>query len=271
MSEGRSFLRWAGSKRRLIPRLLPFWGKDSQRYIEPFMGSAALFFALKPQSAVLSDINSQLVETLCAVRDHPRAIFNRLGRFPLGQEAYYEIRQQDPSRLKLLDRAARFVYLNRFCFNGLYRTNRNGMFNVPYAASRTGQLPTFDTLLDAAQTLASATILTRDFEEAVEDVREGDFIYLDPPFAVQNRRIFRQYGPDTFGTDDLARLAATLPTIDRRGAKFLVSYAMCREATNAFRGWHMRRVFTQRSVAGFSKHRRDAVEILVSNRDIPAD
>lgn len=266
MRKTNSFLRWAGSKKRLIPKLSTYWDDNFTRYVEPFAGSATLFFSLQPSRAILSDINSDLVDTLCAVRDHPRAIHNRLRRLPLGQEAYYIIRQEDSSQLPILDRAARFIYLNRFCFNGLYRTNLSGKFNVPYAASKTGRLPTLDELFASAKALSSAQIRARDFEVTLQDVGAGDFVYMDPPYAVRNRRIFRQYGPDSFGTDDLERLASTLPHIDSCGATFLVSYAMCKEALNAFDGWHIRRAQTQRSIAGFSQHRRKAVEILVSNR-----
>ena len=266
MRSGKPFLRWAGSKKRLLPKLVNYWDDGFIRYIEPFMGSAALFFAIKPSNAILSDINSELVETFSAVRDHPRAVYNRLFRLPLGKDAYYQIRQEDASRLPTLDRAARFVYLNRFCFNGLYRTNKNGKFNVPYAASKTGRLLSQEELYKAAKVLSVAQIKARDFEETLQNLQPGDFVYMDPPYAVQNRRIFRQYGPDCFGTEDLARLASALPLIERCGATFLVSYAMCREALEVFKGWHIRRAQTQRSVAGFSRHRRKAVELLVSNR-----
>ena len=268
MGDGKPFLRWAGSKKRLIPKLLPYWGDGHKRYIEPFMGSAALFFAIKPSNALLSDINSDLVETFCTLRDHPRAVYNRLQHLPLGKEAYYYIRKEDSSQLPSLDRTARFIYLNRFCFNGIYRTNMNGKFNVPYASSKTGQLPSQDDLYKAAKILSHAQIKMRDFNEALKDVQGGDFVYMDPPYAVQNRRIFRQYGPASFGIEDLAHLASALSDIDRTGATFVVSYAMCREAMEAFAGWNVRRAQTQRSVAGFSKHRRKAIELLVSNRKL---
>lgn len=268
MSKGKSFLRWAGSKKRLIPKLSAYWDEGFIRYVEPFAGSAALFFAIRPSRAILSDINSDLVDTLCSVRDQPRAVHNRLSRLPLGKEAYYRIRQEDTSQLSTLDQAARFIYLNRFCFNGLYRTNMSGKFNVPYAASKTGRLPTLSELYMSAKVLSCAQIISRDFEKTLKDVQPGDFVYMDPPYAVRNRRIFRQYGPDSFGTEDLARLASALPHIDRCGATFLVSYAMCKEALDAFDGWHVRRAQTQRSIAGFSRHRRKAVEILVSNREL---
>jgi DNA adenine methylase len=188
---------------------------------------------------------------------------------PVGKEPYYNIRQKDDSNLPLIDRAARFVYLNRFCFNGLYRTNMDGKFNVPYSASKTGQLPSIDLLSKAAQVLSCAQIATRDFRETLQDLRAGDFVYMDPPYAVQNRRIFRQYGPECFGINDLADLAFKLPEIDLCGATFLVSYALCEEAMEAFDGWHIQQVPTQRSVAGFSRHRREDIEILVSNRKPP--
>ena len=262
----KTFLRWAGSKKRLIPKLSPYWGVGFRRYIEPFMGSAALFFALEPREAILSDINEELVETLCTVRDHPRAVYNRLIKLPKGESTYYRLRRLRSYELSTLDHAARFIYLNRFCFNGIYRTNQEGMFNVPYSSAKTGVLPTSSDLWKAAKLLSNAKIFARDFEATLSEVEEGDFVYMDPPFAVENRRIFRQYGPDTFGKDDLRRLAALLPAIDRAGATFVVSYALCSEALRAFRRWPIKRVRTQRSIAGFSEHRRNAVEILVSNR-----
>jgi len=232
------------------------------------MGSAALFFAVEPSQAILSDVNPNLVETFTAVRDHPRAVHNRLMRYPLGKDAYYHIRQEDPSRLPVLDRAARFLYLNKFCFNGLYRTNNSGKFNVPYASSKTGQLPSREYLYRASKTLSNAQIVTRDFQETLNEVKKGDFVYMDPPYAVKNSKIFRQYGPDSFGVDDLSRLAATLKGIDDCGATFLVSYALCDEALEIFSDWDIQREQTQRSIAGFSKHRGKAIEILVSNREI---
>ncbi|MEI6757554.1 MAG: Dam family site-specific DNA-(adenine-N6)-methyltransferase [Chlorobium sp.] len=269
MSNGKSFLRWAGSKKKLIPELRSYWNEGLSRYVEPFMGSATLFFAIQPTNATLSDINSELVDAFCAVRDHPRAVFNRLQLLPLGRDAYYQIRSEYTSKLPILDRAARFLYLNKYCFNGLYRTNKSGKFNVPYASSKTGQLPSLDSLYKASQIMSCADITSRDFEEALRDVHAGDFVYMDPPYAVKNARIFRQYGPDCFGIDDLSRLASSLPQIDRSGAVFLVSYALCPEAIKVFDGWHIRQVSTQRSIAGFSKHRKEAIEILVSNRELP--
>ncbi len=229
------------------------------------MGSAALFFDISPQDAVLADINGDLVETYHCVRDHALAVHRALLRLPLGRRCYYELRSQNPLELCPVKRAARFIHLNRYCFNGLYRTNKQGAFNVPYSGSRTGQLPTLSELRCAARILRRSMIVHADFEATIGGVRTGDFVYLDPPFAVSNRRVFHQYNPSSFGLHDLKRLSDTLVEIDRRNATFLVSYAVCREAIAAFLDWHVCRVSIDRDISGFTEHRRRAVELLVSN------
>ena len=259
-------LRWAGSKRKLIPRLAPYWGEGYSRYLEPFAGSSALFFALAPPSAVLSDINEELIETLECIRDNPREIHRRLNRIECSEKEYYRIRAQTPRSLSLWSRAARFIYLNRNCFNGLYRTNLRGQFNVPFAATGTGGIPPLQVFVENSRLLKRAELVRGGFEEVIRDqVREGDFVYLDPPYAVSNRRIFRQYGPQTFGLDDLEKLRSLLSYIDSKGAVFLMSYADCKESRTFAADWNYRRIFTQRNIAGFSRHRRRAGEALITN------
>lgn len=262
----RPFLRWAGSKTKLLGQLQRYWPGGSNRYVEPFMGSAALFFRLQPDGALLADLNSELVATFRASRDHPRAVYNRLRRIPVGKRSFLRQRALAPDQLDDLDRAARFIFLNRFCFNGLYRTNRDGQFNVPFSNSRTGGIPNWEEFRAASARLQSADIVCGDFQAVVvQKVRSGDFVYLDPPYAVSNRRVFRQYGARTFDTSDLARLSATLKVIHDRGARFLLSYAFCTESIHEFSAWHQRKVFTQRNISGFSSHRRLAAELMISN------
>lgn len=229
------------------------------------MGSACLFFAIQPQKALLSDINAELVETFTVVRDHPRALYNRLIRIRKGKRNYYKLRDMNPAEMGSLDRAARFIFLNRYCFNGLYRTNQAGEFNVPFSASRPGRLPTWEELWGASHALKNAELRESDFGKVLTTVRKGDLVYLDPPYAVENRTIFRQYGPQTFGLDDIERLRDSLVEIDKRGAHFVLSYAFCREAKEAFDKWNMRKIFTQRNISGFAKHRRRAAELIISN------
>jgi DNA adenine methylase len=262
----RPFLRWAGSKRKLLPKLIPYWGEGYERYLEPFSGSASLFFALKPKRAILSDINAGLIQTLGFIRDYPEVIYETVKNYPLGKASFYSLRAQNPDLLSPPERAARFLFLNRFCFNGLYRTNSKGSFNVPFSPKGTGSLPSKENLIRAAALLRRAKLRCGDFEGILlENIRHGDFVYLDPPYAVGNRRVFRQYGPHSFGLDDLRRLSKALTLIHRRGARFVLSYADCHEARVAFRNWTSVRVFTQRNISGFARHRRRAAELVVSN------
>jgi DNA adenine methylase len=244
---------------------MEYWMPRAERYVEPFMGSACLFFALQPACGLLADLNGELVATFLTVRDQPSAVSLALARLPIGRATYERLRGQDTRRLSALARAARFIYLNRFCFNGLYRTNLAGQFNVPFSNSRTGPLPSAADLIAASRVLSSAELRVSDFEDTFASVCRGDFVYADPPFAVSNRRVFSQYGPSPFGAADLGRLGDCLRRIDKKGVPFVVSYALCKEALEAFSAWKVTRVQTQRNISGFAKHRRKAVELIVTN------
>ena len=259
------FLRWAGSKRQLVPTLRRYWSPRFNRYIEPFAGSACLFFDLMPERALLGDINNELINVFRCVKRHPTRVGSEVAALPRGRRAFYRLRRKDPSDLTSIDAAARFIFLNRFCFNGLFRTNLTGQFNVPYGGARVGHLPTVEELCLASQALRSAKFLPGDFEQVLAKAEEGDFVYLDPPFAVENRRVFRQYGPQTFGSHDLARLAGALDKLHARGVSFVVSYAYCAEAKKAFAKWPQRKLFVSRNIAGFRRFRRRAAELIVTN------
>lgn len=260
------FLRWAGSKRKLLPSLVPYWlASGACRYLEPFVGSGALFFALGPAEAVLSDLNSDLIETYRAIAHTPNAVSRALANLPRSRATFLRLRG-DQRALSPSGRAARFIYLNRHCFNGLYRTNSAGQFNVPYAPAKAGAVPNRVRLRAIAALLQGAKLAAGDFEGVTaHHVRPGDFVYLDPPYAVANRRIFRQYNGTTFGFEDLSRLSDLLHAIDALGATFVLSYAYCREALEAFRSWPHKRVLIQRNIAGFAASRRRSSEMIISN------
>jgi DNA adenine methylase len=153
----------------------------------------------------------------------------------------------------------------------LYRTNLAGHFNVPFGASKAGDLPSLVELEEAVAVLAGAELRHSDFELLIRDeVEAGDFVYLDPPYAVENVRIFNQYGPHTFGLRDLDRLREALDHIARVGAQFVLSYADCAEVERLFGDWHVQRVSTHRNISGFAKHRAAASEVLVTNLEVPA-
>ena len=260
-----SFLRWAGSKRKLLPVLLDLVPKDFERYVEPFAGSACLFFTLQPRRAVLGDINDELINAYREVRRSPKEVIDGLSELDPNKENYYRVRAINPSELNGPHRAARFIYLNRLCFNGLYRTNKRGEFNVPFGGYRCGPIPSDECLRLSAAFLRRASLISGSFERTLERTKTGDFVYLDPPYCIRSRRVFNEYSHFSFGADQLISLRQHLDRLDHMGVPFLVSYGLSREARELAKGFRYREVIVQRQIAGFSAKRRKNRELLITN------
>jgi DNA adenine methylase len=236
------------------------------RYIEPFCGSCALFFRLRPSDAVLGDINPHLVRTLIAVRNQPAAVFEALTRMQWSEEEFYSLRPYALAERRYSTLAANFIYLNASCFNGIYRLNRLGQFNVPYGGERAAKCPSLIKLDRASEALRSATIVCDDFDSMVrKNLTRGDFAYLDAPFAIRNRRIFYQYRYDDFGTEDIKRLRKLMDWMDARDGSFIVSYAASPEGETLARGWRTKSARRLGNIAGFKANRKYAEEILITN------
>jgi DNA adenine methylase len=259
------YLRWAGSKRKLISELRRYWPLEGSRYVEPFAGSACLFFALAPSKALLGDINKDLIGTYLEVKHRPERLADVLLPLRRSKRTYLRLREMEVETLDATSRAARFIYLNRYCFNGLYRTNRDGKFNVPYGATGTGSLPSKEHLLRCSRALRRAQLKSCDFDCLLDGVGSGDFVYLDPPFSVSERRVFNEYQAEIFSNKDVQRLRQTVERLDRSGARFLLSYADCEEARYLQKGFLARRVSVRRNIAGFVGKRVVSDEILISN------
>lgn len=203
------------------------------------------------------------------VRDEPERLYQRLCRIQRDLPTYLRWRCLKPESLDRETRALRFLYLNRNCFNGIYRTNMDGKFNVPMG-TRLGEYFSKEDLLNCAELLQKATLVAGDFVKTLERVKAGDFVYLDPPYAVTSRRIFREYGKKTFNTADIPRLSKSLSAIVKQNADFLVSYADCTEARALALRWYSVRLPIKRHIAGFAGDRKQAYEWLLSNRPIAA-
>jgi len=262
---GRPFLRWAGSKRQILPILARYWRNSYSRYVEPFAGSASLFFYLSPSRALLSDINVDLIATYCEVQNNLPRVLLSLSKLKRGRRNYLAIRATDSRLLNPHERAARFIYLNRYCYNGLYRTNLAGEFNVPYGGDKSGDLPPRELFQHCYVELQKAELASASFEESLQRVRPGDFVYLDPPFSVKSRRVFSEYYGSSFGTHSLKPLREWLLKLDRQQVSFLVSYAESKEANYLSRGFHTEIVSVKRSIAGFAQNRVSTNELLISN------
>lgn len=257
-------LRWAGSKKKLLPTLSGFWMPHHKRYIEPFVGSACLYFYLAPCAAVLGDNNEDLIEFYEVVRESPERISRRLAHIPRTAESYYRWRAKSAHSLDRETRALRFLYLNRHCFNGIFRTNSNGDFNVPFG-TKLGEPLTGAHVRLCAERLLDARLVAGDFEKTVELAQRGDLVYMDPPFAMSKRRDRGEYGSDSFSGQDIARLNDAMFALDAMGVDFVVSYGDCAESRVLAKNWNHRRVRVRRHVAGFVGDRRSAYEWLIYN------
>jgi DNA adenine methylase len=259
--------RWAGSKRKLLSVLMASCPTQFNTYVEPFVGSACLYFSLRPHRALLADVNLELINAYSAIKSHPYELHQKLTTYEVTSDNYYRLRALNPNALAPIDAAVRFIYLNRLCFNGVYRTNMRGQFNVPLG-SKPSAMPSLEHLLQVSLALKPANLIACDFEEALANVEDHDFVYLDPPYAI-GRRYRGEYGPGAFRESDVPRLLAALRSIDSRGATFLLSYAedqaLLMQLPSA---WYLRHVDVQRHIAGFAVHRRLASEILISNRPL---
>lgn len=261
-------LRWAGSKRKLLPHILPCIPKDTKRYIEPFAGSCCVYLALRPQRAILSDLNSALIDTYKTIRRTPDEVFEAVSTMPDTEEFYYKLRAAPTNEMGDVSRAARFVYLNRHCFNGVYRTNRNGLFNVP-RGTKAGVIPPKEQFQAFAKALRKASLRAVDFEKTINHAADGDFVYLDPPYSPPNTRFRGEYGYGSFCEHDIQRLVGALNSADSRGATILLSYNPTIQIL--LPTWHSKCLSVRRSIAGFNHQRAMVTETLFSNRPFPPD
>jgi len=219
------FLKWAGGKRWLASahgNLLP---DNYNRYYEVFLGSGAVFFSVRPAQATLSDINEELIECYSVLRDEWQNVVERLHHHHLhhSKDYYYEVRDSKPKLLA--NRAARFIYLNRTCWNGLYRVNLKGKFNVP-VGTKTNVLLETDNFEELSALLKKTELLAADFEGVIDKACSGDFIFADPPYTVRhNLNGFVKYNEKIFRWEDQVRLRDCLVRARNRGCLILLTNA----------------------------------------------
>lgn len=226
----RSFLRWVGGKQLLLKRLIDFLPPDirARTYREPFLGAGSLFFALRPDRAVLGDLNPHLVDCYHFVREAPETVGAELGRHASkdSQNYYYFVRDRYNSLRRSAAQAARFIYLNRTCFNGICRVNREGKFNVPYGKKARPVFPSVEQLRLASQILRNAEVCHESFEKSLKNASESDFVYLDPPYPPLNgTSYFTHYTLSRFGDTDQTALAACANQARTSGAAIMMTNA----------------------------------------------
>jgi len=258
------FLKWAGGKRWLVDKHNTLFPKDYDRYIEPFLGSGAVFFHLQPRKAILADANARLIETYAQIRDNGEKVLSALRRHHRNHNSEYYYKERACQRRAPAERAAQFIYMNRTCFNGLYRVNLKGEFNVPIGTKTDVVLGT-DDFPTVGAALKNATLISQDFAQTLADAGAGDFVYIDPPYTVNHKyNGFLKYNEKIFSWKDQVRLRDCVISAIERGATVIVSNADHTSIRELYDGVGTMKCLSRASViAGNSENRGTVDELLI--------
>jgi DNA adenine methylase len=271
----RPFLKWAGGKQQLLTQFEPLFPSQIHRYFEPFVGSGAVFFHLWNTKRLgaeiaLSDNNPELVNVYIVVRDQVEELIVHLARHQSlhNREHYYSVRAQDRSNQPMgkVERAARFIYLNRTCYNGLYRVNSRGHFNTPMGSYKNPRVIFAEELRAASAALSSVNLIVQTFDHIVEAVADGDFVYFDPPYdPVSKSASFTGYTSDRFDNLDQERLAAVFRQLSDRGCQCMLSNSCTPFILDLYRDFRIDMVTAKRAVNSVGSRRGPISEVVVRN------
>jgi len=266
MSNTIPFLKWAGGKRWLLTIIDEILPSEYNVYVEPFLGSGAVYFHVNPTLAILNDVNKDLINAYIQVRDNYKKVEELLSNHQIkhSKEYYYNVRGELP--ICDIQRAANFIYLNRTCFNGLYRVNRQGIFNVP-KGSKDKVLLESDNFSEISILLKNATLFNTDFENVIDESNEGDILFVDPPYTVNhNNNGFIKYNENLFSWDDQLRLAESVLKASERGVQIIMTNADHESIRNLYKN-HFQTISLKRNsvMASKSGFRGETTELLIKN------
>lgn len=267
-STPRPFLRWAGSKRYLLKYLVNVLPNSFKTYREPFLGSGSLYFLLQPSKACLSDKSPELIDSFRAIKENAKAVLNNLSKINNDKETYYHIRaNRSSNRYK---KAAEFLFLNKTCWNGLYRVNSSGEFNVPYGYVKLKDLVDKENIALCAQLLNNSHTFLEvcDFEENLSKATKGDLVYLDPPYTTgHNNNGFISYNENIFSWEDQIRLATLANKLVEKGVYVIVSNANHDEILKLYPNFTRLVVERSSTISSKNKGRGKITEIVLSSQN----
>ena len=266
----RPFLKWAGGKTQLLPALLKRAPTSCNRYLEPFLGGGALYFAMQPKAAYLADFNPELINCFEVVRSNLAELKEELKKYRYDKEMFYEVReldrQADYSSTSPVARAARFIYLNKTCFNGLYRVNSKGHFNVPFGAYKDPTILDVPNLTACSNALQSAVLKTGSFEEIDDVAEKGDLVYFDPPYAPSSETSdFTQYVSGGFDESSQELLLVTCLKLHQKGVKWMLSNSNTNIIQELYRGFKVETVEASRAINSKAEKRGPILELIIRN------
>ena len=268
----RPFLKWAGGKTQLLSRFAQFYPPKGtvERYLEPFLGGGAVYFHFKalvgPRRALLRDNNRELVATFQAVQQDVDSVIRILTEYRKKHSKEFFLAMREKAPTTLAGKAARLIYLNKTCWNGLYRVNSRGIFNVPFGRYENPGIFDQDRLRQASHQLAGATIEVRDFRLLGGEARKGDFIYFDPPYHPRSATsYFTSYTRDPFGEADQRDLAGLYRALDEKGCLLMLSNSDTPLIRELYKGFEIRQVSARRSINSVAERRGPIAELVVLN------
>jgi DNA adenine methylase Dam len=259
----KPFLKWAGGKTQMIPDLLKFAPAKFNKYIEPFIGGGALYFNINHPKSIISDLNEELVITYKQVKENVFEVISVLDSYINTEEFYYKIRSVSPSSLSDSERAARLIYLNKTCFNGLFRVNKKGDFNVPYG-KRTGPFLNKQNLIGASEYMQDTEIYHLDYKETLKKyAKKGDFVFLDPPYQpVGKFSDFKRYIKEFFYETDQIELANIFKDLTNKGCYVMLTNSDHPFILDLYKEFHIETIETKRLISS-NPNTRTGIDIIV--------
>lgn len=275
MLKGKPFVKWAGGKRQIIDKLKKYIPEEYNTYFEPFVGGGALLFELSPKCAVINDSNKELMNVYACIKDENKftKMCNELNHYEANhsEELFYEVRNKDRNKAKfnkMVDykRAARTIYLNKACFNGLYRVNSKNEFNVPF--NKKTKVNTYDGqnlgIIHSFLNFNDIKLLSCDFEEAVKDAKKGDFIYFDPPYDSETST-FNSYTEVGFGKKEQIRLSESFKELSNRGCYVMLSNHNTALINDLYKDFNIHVIEAKRNINSNGKKRGKVEEVIITN------
>lgn len=266
----KPFVKWAGGKSRVLPAIVSRIPREFGRLFEPFAGGAALYFHLAREGGYLSDTNAELVNTYEIVRDRVEDLLEILVNYPYEESFYYRVRDMDRepayATRSALERAARFIYLNKTCYNGLFRVNSKGQFNVPFGDYKSPRIAEPENLRACSRLLQSAEIAVASFEAVEARAERGDFVYFDPPYApLSPTSNFTAYTREGFGEEEQVRLRDLCERLSRNGVHWMVSNSAAPLILDLYREFEVSRIPVARAINSKSNGRGKIDEVIVTS------
>jgi DNA adenine methylase len=265
------FIKWAGGKRQLLEQFKPYFPKKIERYFEVFVGGGAVLFYIiktyKPKYVFISDINEELINCYKVIKENVEELIESLKEYKKkhNKEIYYEVRAKDPKLLSNISRAGRFIYLNKTCFNGLYRVNSKGDFNVPIGSYKNPAIYQEEELREISKLLKKVKMKVRSFEKITKQARKEDFIYFDPPYYPLKKSSFTTYTKGNFLEDEQKQLREVFGKLDKKGCKIMLSNSNTKFIKDLYEGYKRRFVKANRMINCNGNGRGKIKEVVITN------